>query len=320
MEFLFVETDSEELPNEPLPLEKANAFLHDLNEYMIENKEKKDYPFELIFEGDTLYKSTIDLPIENDFSLQLLIESELRKLNTKEATDFLNWLQPFFEERPAAEKIKPQKQKTRNPINLSGFQRKAIFFVFIVVLGVGAFSLLSPSNGEKRISYSELISSKEYLTAGRQYPKKHSEIEQEIYNSILEKRTAEKINQLEKFNKKYPTVFGKFDLAIFSKEYDEAIGYFEDHSSTFEKDKERMILVGYSFLKEDQLDAAKKVSESLKSVELEKKIYEYENLKQLIAEKEKELEELEKGGSKNREKAEKVAAEKFDLQEQLVNL
>lgn len=320
MEFLFVETDSEELPNEPLPLEKANAFLHDLNEYMIENKEKKEYPFELIFEGDTLYKSIIDMPIENDFSLQLLIESELRKLNTKEAADFLTWLQPFFEERSAVEKIKPKKQKTRYPINLSALQRKVIFFVLIVVFGLGAFSLLSPSNGEKQISYSELISNKEYLTAGRQYPKKHEEIEQEIYNSILEKRTDDKINQLEKFNNKYPTIFGNFDLAIFNKEYDEAIGCFEGDSSKFERDKERMILVGYSYLKEDQLDAAKKVSESLKSVELEKKIYEYENLKQLIDEKEKELKELEKGGSKNREKAETVAAEKFDLQEQLVNL
>ena len=81
-----------------------------------------------------------------------------------------------------------------------------------------------------------------------------------------------------------------------------------------------MVLVGYSYLKEEQLDEAKKVIESLKSVELEKKIYDYEQLKRLIDEKDKELKELEKGGSKNREKAEEVAAEKFDLLEQLVNL
>ena len=39
-----------------------------------------------------------------------------------------------------------------------------------------------------------------------------------------------------------------------------------------------MVLVGYSYLKEDRLDEAKKISGSLKSVELEKKIYDYQNL------------------------------------------
>lgn len=319
MEFLFVEPDSEEIPNEPLPLKNAAAYLQDLNEYMKDNQETKEYPFELIYEGDILYKSSIKLPGEEKFSLQDLIESELKSLNNKEASDFLGWLQPFFEEQ-LKDKTETKKQIKKEKPNLSNLQRKVIFFALIAVIGVGLFSLFRPSNGEEKTGYNELISTKEYLAAGKEYPKRHEDIEQAIYESILEKRSDDKIKQLEKFNSKYPTVFGSFDLAIFNKDYDEAIKSFEDNTSDFQNDKERMVLVGYSYLKEEQLDEAKKVSESLKSVELEKKIYDYEQLKRLIDEKDKELKELEKGGSKNREKAEEVAAEKFDLLEQLVNL
>lgn len=320
MDFLFVEPDNEELPNEPLPLKNANAFLQDLNEYLKEKQEVKEYPFELIYDGDVLYKSSIRLPVESSFSLREIIESELESLQNKEATDFLKWLQPFFDEQAASESINPKQQKIKSTPNLSDKKRKVVFFVLMLVIGVSLFTLFRPSNGEEKASYTELISSKDYLAAGKEYPKKHEDIEQNIYESILEKRTDDKIKHLKRFNDKYPTVFGNFDLAIFNKEYAEAITSFENDPSEFKNDKERMVLVGYSYLKEDRLDEAKKISGSLKSVELEKKIYDYQNLNRLIDEKEKELKDLEKGGSKNREKAEEVAAEKFDLQEQLVNL
>lgn len=321
MDFLFVELDNEELPNEPLPLKNANAFLQDLNEYLKEKQEIKEYPFELIYDGDVLYKSSIRLPVESSFSLREIIESELESLQNKEATDFLKWLQPFFDEQTESEQVRPRpkKKKSTSKPNLSLTNRKVIFFVLLLI-GVGLFALFRPSSGEEKPSYTELISSKDYLVAGKEYPKKHVDIEQTIYESILEKRTDTKISQLKQFNDKYPTVFGNFDLAIFNKEYEIAIKYFEDDPSEFKNDKERMVLVGYSYLKEDRVIEAKEISGTLKSIELEKKIYDYEKLKGLIEEKEKELKELEKGGSKNREKAEEVAAEKFDLQEQLVNL
>ncbi|OOG23306.1 hypothetical protein BZK37_17775 [Enterococcus casseliflavus] len=96
--------------------------------------------------------------------------------------------------------------------------------------------------------------------------------------------------------------------------------FFEDNRSVFQEENVRLLFVGYAYLKTDQLSQAKQINASIHQIELEKKIYLYEQLTRSIAEKEKELKELEKGGYKNREQAEKVANEKFELQEQLQNL
>lgn len=202
-------------------------------------------------------------------------------------------------------------------------KRFLVFFVAgILTIGVLAISIkVVPSFMQDRTpSYQQLLSQEKYVKAGKLYPEKTKAIEEILYQKVLDNRSDQTMKKLLRFNQSYETLFGTFDLAIFQKNYSEAISVYEGDESSFENKEDRLLLVGYAYLKEEKVKQAETISSGLKSRELEKKLFKYNQLKQAISEKEAELKELEKGGSKNREQAEKVANERFDLQEQLLNI
>ncbi|MCG4734743.1 hypothetical protein L0M92_14155, partial [Casaltella massiliensis] len=65
--------------------------------------------------------------------------------------------------------------------------------------------------------------------------------------------------------------------------------------------KNRLILVGYSYLKQDDLKNAEELNKEIKSTELDQYIYKFNQLTLFIKEKEKEIEQLQKDPIKNQE-------------------
>lgn len=329
MEFLFMPSETEDLPNEPISLSQATDYLKDFNTYL-QGEIPKTYAFQICLDGESCYKGSVILPVETEFSLYEEIKDQLQALQSEEANQLLRFLTPYFQEKDekiespecsVEEKAQQSEKEESIPRNAAkSWMKKGIIgliSLFLVggLLYWGYYHFFPPTP-----SLDRLLETQAYLEAGKHYPNKHVAIERQIYNELLDQRSDKKIDQLEAFQETYPTVFGAFDLAMFTHAYNQAITVFEDNRSVFQEENVRLLFVGYAYLKTDQLSQAKQINASIHQIELEKKIYLYEQLTRSIAEKEKELKELEKGGYKNREQAEKVANEKFELQEQLQNL
>lgn len=330
MEIVFLGDNAEEIEDHPLSLKQANEWLQDMNQYLIEHLETKEYPYKIYDYDQVIFENSIELPIVDTFTLVSEIAKELSELEGEDGQKFREYLLPKLGiDVPQIEEIKKtettmieEKKIVESDLKeLPHAKRKKSFLLLVVgviLIVIGVFVLLGMRS--RPPTYEELIKQENYQEAGKVYPKKIGAIEQHIYDTILDNRTTKTTNQLQTFNKAYPTTFGTFDLAIFNKKYNEAITAYELNRKKFESDNERMILVGYAYLKEDKLTEAQAISKQTQSTELDKKIYSYQQLQKAIEEKNKELKELEKDGSKNRDQAEKVASEKFDLQEQLLNL
>ncbi|MGM0020243.1 hypothetical protein IGK80_001122 [Enterococcus sp. DIV0609] len=330
MYFQFVSSEMEEVPNEQIPLSKVNDYLKDLNDYL-QGEEQKGYPFQLKTEEEVFYSGYLYLPTEKEeFSLYDEINEQLEEIHSEEAKQLADFLKAYFvnlssnkeekeeiellEEDRESETKEVSNQKTKRRINrkLSIVVFVALFFSCMASIGYVHFI--------KKTSFETLIQTEEYIKAGENFPNKANEIEQMLYMSMLEKQTTKKIKTLKQFTKKFSTTFGSFDVSIFEKDYSSAIHSYEAKKDSFINDTERLTLVGYAYLKEEAIEEAKTIQKQTRNIELEEKIFRYEQLTQAIKEKEVELEKLSKEGSKKREQAEKVANEKFRLKEELQNL
>lgn len=223
---------------------------------------------------------------------------------------------------------KQKKNKEKEPRNISyGFGRKgkislialAVFFLFIFLV-FGAVKWLPNLFADRAPSYEELMKDEKYYDAARSYPEQKEDIEQRLYDKALDKKSTETEQDLESYQKKFPTKYGEFDLAILNKNYDKALSLYKEKPKTFRDSKDRMTLVGYCYLKKDRPKEAKEISVEIQSVELEKYVYKYEQLIAQIEEYDKQLEELKKDPVKNRDKIEETLNELFDSKEELVNL
>lgn len=195
----------------------------------------------------------------------------------------------------------------------------AVIFL-LVILGVGAVNWIPKLFADRVPTFEELIKEEKYFDAARSYPEEKEEIEQHLYDQAVDKQTTENAQKLESYQKKYPTRFGAFDLAILNKNYEEALALYEKKPDSFKNSKDRMTLVGYCYLKKDKPKEAKKISIEIQSVELEKYVYKYEQLIAQIEEYDKQLEDLKKDPVKNRDKIEETLNDLFDSKEELVNL
>ncbi|MBE9855096.1 hypothetical protein G8B32_10745 [Enterococcus faecalis] len=337
MYFHFVSSEMEEVPNEQIPLSKVNDYLKDLNDYL-QGEEQKGYPFQLkTEEEEVFYSGYLYLPTEKEgFSLYDEINKQLEEIHSEEAKQLADFLKAYFvsmssnkdekkekEEKEEKELFEEEKESETKELSNQKMKRRInrkFSIVVVVVLFFSCMASISYVHFMKKTSFKTLIQTEEYIKAGENYPDKVNEIEQMLYMSILEKQTAQKIKTLKQFTKKFSTTFGSFDVSIFEKDYSSAIQSYEAKKGSFINDTERLTLVGYAYLKEEAINEAQTIQKQISSIELEEKIFRYEQLTQAIEEKEAELEKLSKEGSKKREQAEKVANEKFKLKEELQNL
>ncbi|EHM3077760.1 hypothetical protein KGA09_002642 [Enterococcus faecalis] len=326
--FSFLEAKVMEVPiNREIPLERAELLLKKQNKIANQEKQEMSCTYDLRIDGQVVYESSLVFPVE-DFSLYgaIVKEVEEQEFNSEEEKEaFLEWLSKTFNvkkekkkttNRPKKEKIKKEKQRQIPRMN------KRIAIVFFVVLfficsAVGIF--VYATTPEKRVSYEELIRQEKFIEAGKEYSDKQQEVENLIFKKIQSEEKPE-LGKLRAYNKEIPTTQGDFDLAMLTYDYGKSIGIYEKEKDQFKNDHSRLPLVGYAYLKEQKLKAAKEISEQTTSPELEKYILEYEQFQLIIQEKEKQIKELQKKPTENKKKIEQAINELYEAKEKLNQL
>lgn len=275
------------------------------------NQESKNIVFLVQRSLDTTFS---DLPNQEKEELLLQIEQEL----TKTELD-------FTENKENSPKVEKKKKEKKQEINKSKKKRSFHLNKKLLVGLVSLFSLLfvayavisfANTPKEKEPTLQEYLSNQEFLKAGKAYPDELAAIENELF-MLTRQKDKSYLKQLEEFNQAYPTKQGSFDLAMFAFDYEEAMILYEKAPSAFENDEIRLALIGYAFLKMDKVEDAKKILSKAKNAELEKYVRQYEQLLLIVQEKEKEISELQKKPSENKEKIEKSINELYEAKEKI---
>lgn len=221
--------------------------------------------------------------------------------------------------------IKKERKKIElfSKINLKAIPIKkiGIAFAFVILLtGIGGgIHFIAGITAESKPTLAEYLENEQYEQAAQEYPKKISEIENQLF-LVVQEKGRNHLSELISFQKKYPTEIGRFDIAMFEYEYAEGITVYEADPKMFESDSTRSLLVGYAYLKENKLKQAEEVQQVISSPELEKFIRQYKHYTSIIEEKEKEISELQKKPSENKEKIEKAIETLYDAKKALSEL
>lgn len=358
IEFSYI--DGLELPiDKKLKLVEGLLLLERQNKECIKSGEMGSVNYQLYFSEEDeidVFGGMLDFPMAT-FNFPLLVEQELTADGAKltpEIEEFLTSLYKAVQQKRPRKKRKVSASKPRselpmvheptrdpeeeipvsdtaNDVQLPKKPRKKIriskkagivvsVFFLCLLLSVLGLKFVPPLLAEQTPSFETLLKDGKYLEAGKTFPSQQEDIEQTLYEQALETQNTQAKKELALFQSKYPTTFGEFDLAILNKNYEEALQLYKKSEKEFNKDNDRMTLVGYCYLKKDLPKEAKEISIDTKSVELEKYVYQYEQYMAQINEYEKQLTELKKDPVKNRDAIEKTLNDLFDIKEELVNL
>lgn len=320
--------------NQRLPLVQGIPLLEETSRELVASDRQAEVDYLIYTEKNQdlpTLEATLTLPVKGQTIVEA-IQAPVRdndEVDSEDAEEFLSLFEKSVpkNKRPPKPKIK-KKEKVIHPKEKRTINKKPFLYVGISILalmaGVVLFMMLNKqpvqTNADNQSSYEQLISNHAYSDAASAYPKKVDDIEQLLYENVLDKKDEKSRDQFKNFIDKNKTKFGRFDESILDSDYTTAVEEYEKNNDKFNNDTNRLTLVGYAYLKINAIDQAKQVAKIQTLIELEKKIFEYEQLTQAISEKEEELQKLASGGSKNRKKAEEVATEKFALQEELLNL
>lgn len=131
-----------------------------------------------------------------------------------------------------------------------------------------------------------------------------------VENLLFEK---DKYKQLEKFNEKYPTNNGDFDVYIQNKNYQDALKLVDD----IDKTEKRKINLAKAYIETDDLNSAKKLSSTIESDKVTQLIQNKES--EIASSKEKQLDKKEKEYDKIKDK-DKKDKEADELKEDIEKL
>lgn len=265
-------------------------------------------------------EATFHSPEPQEEEIYELEHEEAEVEEVEEAEEFESMV---VESKPKKKNKKKSVVETYEPKKTIVTTKRAIVLGVFFVAIIGGFLLfkgLSLNQADEKPTYQELIKQEQYQQAAKAYPSKKEAIEQAIYDKAVSKKSDENKEALYQFQEKYPTTFGQFDLAILGNDYSGALKVYEKQEKDFESNNDRLTLVGYCYLKNDDLNKAQDMVEITKSTELERYIYEYEQKQAEISDLESRLEELKKNPIENREEIEKTMNELFDVKEELLNI
>lgn len=321
--FIFDQIENMEVPiDKPIQIEKALQILNRQNDRCLNEEWKASCAYSIQLNDGVIYSSSLKFPYES-FSLYTIIESEMKESSDigENEEQFLNWLQGVTGEPIKAKKekiVKEKKQKIQKEPRHIKLNPKLIIggvgLVLIVTIAIAATLFFN-----QKPTYSDLMKKQDYLTAGKLYPEKVEEIENEIFNSVSV-NGSEAIQDLKDFNKVHKSILGTFDLAVIEHDFTRAIEIFEKDKKAFSNLKNRLILVGYSYLKQGDLKKAEEINQEINSTELEQYIYKFSQLTLFIKEKEKEIEQMQKDPIKNQQAIEKAIDSLFEAKDNLENL
>lgn len=333
--FIFTAAENMEVAlNRELEINKALPLLHRINQEAIDNEDIRECEYELKNEGEFLYGSSLSFPVVTfdllDQIRQDLVESEGE---TDDVLSFLAFLESQIptskknkrEVKKPKEKKEKQKREPKSLIDRFPFLLKLpkimtiLVGTAVVVTAVLAVGYAIYVKTIEKPSFEEYIRQEQFIEAGKEYPKKQVEIESKL-EELTRTKDKKYLDQLIRFNEKYPTVQGDFDCAMFDANYSEATSVFQKNRKKLIDDPTRATLAGYAFLKQKEIKAAEKVAEEINSVELEKYIETYKQLQLTIDETQKQKELLQKEPVKNKEKIEQAIDTLFEAKEELENL
>ncbi|HDG8787374.1 TPA: hypothetical protein PBT85_002521 [Staphylococcus aureus] len=138
-----------------------------------------------------------------------------------------------------------------------------------------------------------------------------------VENTLFEQN---KVDELKKFNEKYPTNNGKFDDKYFDEKYNDAIKLIDG----VDKTNKRKYAIAKTYIETDNLEKAKKLSTTTNNNDITKLITEKES--ELAKEKEKELSKKEKeyekveNDSKKKKEAKTLKKEIDSLEDEIKDL
>lgn len=324
--FVFNEVENMEVPIEKeIDIDKAVLILERQNSQALNEEWESSCRYSLILDDNVVYQSDLILPYEV-FDLFSIIKQEVleQEGDSEQLNDFLNWLEKVLkksskEKKVKSPKVKKEKKEPKAKRNINKGKLKILLATISTLIIAIVFSIAVFFFVNHKPDYSTLLEQKEYVKAVEYYPDKKEEIEDEIFQSSSDNGELA-IQDLKQFNKASKTKFGLFDLYVLENHFEQALNVFEKNPNIFDNQKERLILVGYFYLKQDNVEKAESINKNTNSTELEEYIYNYKQLSLLINEKEEKIKELQKEPSKNAELIKKEIDRLFKAKEELENL
>ncbi|WP_139843342.1 MULTISPECIES: hypothetical protein [unclassified Enterococcus] len=308
-----------------IPLDNALLLLTKQNQIAEQEHSQMTFTYALYTEDQEIYQSTVELP-QADFSLFLTIIAEINEQpfeDEQQKEELLQWFYTVFGEKikkkKEAKEKKVKQPKEKKPMKISTGAKKVALFVVVITgliaFGAGTF-YYATSRKEIVPTLEDYLQREEYTMAAEKYPNEITTIENELFMLV---RTKDKsfLKALKEYNKQFPTIQGEFDLAMFDYDYTTAAKIYGKNIDLLKKDSDRSTLAGYSYLKIDDLKSAKEILSETNNAELEKFVLLYEQLTKIIQEKNKEIKELQKKPSENKETIEKAINELYDAKEKL---
>lgn len=319
-----------------MSLKEANRMLFKKNEEVDMEGIDVTFHYELIQEERVVLRSQLSLPVF-DFDWWELLEEFLFEKGASEevVNQFSESFKNSLEDIPEIKTVKPKKEKKpkrkkeripkekvqnkRTPIKcLYGVGMVFVSLALLVVLGFGVNQVFFTEG--QTLTYEELIDQQQFEEAYQLYPKEQQKTETFFYYYALDNRSEATLRRFRDFHEERETTFGSFDLAILQNNYSGAVSAYEEQIEAFSNDPERLVIVGYCYLKVGELDEAKQINTQINSIELEKKIVLYEQLTLQIQAAEREIEALQEEATLDREELEKQLNDLFDLKEERLNL
>ncbi|MBC1487255.1 hypothetical protein HB897_13555 [Listeria seeligeri] len=300
-----------------LDYNKAQALCERKNEELLSRSHEASCSYQLLSYEKVVYESRLHFPYDL-FDFHEILQKELH--GKEEAEAFLTWFEEQINYK--APKIKTSQKKERRPKKEKQEKRRkerkvptlskkmsGVLFLCLFGLGLVGFTIymIQPEAKEKP-AYSTLMKEKKYNQAAKVYPEKQAIIREKLFQQAMKGNEHEK-NVYKEYNDTYPSKTGEFDRAVLASDFQATIKAYEKKPSIIEKDSERLAIVGYAYLKNKDLAAAKDVAEKTENLDLEKRIAHYEQLTLSIANREKKIKDLQKDPIKN----EKAIQTEIDL-------
>lgn len=280
-----------------------------------------------------VYERGLTLPFESEVEMELLDFFDVNSPKKKRyKPDKIDRSRKQFIKKQSETNIQkrlPKKKSKRETRKINTRLLKVTIFVAFIFLVLGGGYLIvshfiqSQQVERKEVtpSLTKLLEENKYLQSAKLYPHNLNKIESDIFQTIIDGQTKEvDIQTLKSFQKKYPTIVGTFDIAFLEGDYKLMVQTYMENKDRLQKDEMRMNLVGYAYLKIDNLDKAKEIANQVDDVALAKKIATYELYTKQLNEKEKFIENKKPSNEDELKQYNKTLDEIYDLKQKINNL
>ncbi|MBC1922993.1 hypothetical protein [Listeria grayi] len=282
----------------------------------------KHCQYRLLSAGKTVYESVLRFPYDS-FDFLAILQEELA--GKKQGEALLAWIE---------EEIQPTKRRNRQETTRSPKKKKTIdqsrkrlskrwligITAFLVVCIMGVLGVLFLKQPAKQApSLDTLLNKKEYVAAAKAYPDKKEGIANQLLEEAM-KGTTKGVQEYKQFLSQINLPFSTFDTAVLNHDFRATIAAYEKQQAVIQKSDKRMVILGYAYLKDKQVDKAKKIANQFAHVDLEKRVAQWEQLQLAIQNRQAAIKKLQKHPIKNEKAIQKEIERLFKDKEAIEKL